>query len=1025
MILKLTNTLKNYRYLNFSLVLIGGLIFGYIYRNNQLNLLTTEYISWFGWSEYLFHLVIGILFSLFLFQIVKKLYSPKWPKKYEPFVKLIPCLCLIVFPIFFADYGIQYSLQIIIFFLIILSILTCLSNFKTYSNASQAIFIAAFQVSLFSIIYWQPNLSMPWVGYTDIFMARQIGSSGIYNQLASANLNQYSGSLPLIYATTHHHVIAYVIGLLGVSPQTGLFDFLINNFFAMVLFAISSFCLYLYLIKFLKLKSSIAIIGCIFFIANFYIYGIINSSEKTHALNYVFFPLVLYLFEKGIIKNSLPLIFLSGLINHFPNAFLYTYPENFIVFDIIIGSILVLRCILGYFSFSRFFVIGIMYSLGVLSLSFWLLPLIDFYINNRDSLGLSGYKDIQLHLGFGIHLPLIYPVYIGFISILGFVCLISLSFKAIISKQCNNFSIDNNTVIWIFLFLFLLFTSFGNDFIFSKLLSIKGVAFPFTRYWFRFGSGYTFVSIIVCCIGLNYFVSKTRYIDKFYYYLILSCLPLFIILIEPFLETLKIYRENGPNLYLGRNWKEIIFLENKFFLYISSLLPILTFAILKIIRKERVHSILLFALSSTISILFVVPLGLKEMVFYTFVIIMALMFYYFIKKNNGIKTSSNIELTLLLIAILSIFPYHNEAIISQKNVNGYLSLIKDKKLGPRAKKMDFSTLVYASNHMRDKIILNHINDQLTNVGLKKLSNYSKHNCSYIINKWQNYIQKKIDKGLNVNFENKTFNTYHKNIFPRRCWTKFAEVTSKETFKKYKQSNFFGTPFTKKQALSPLNESIFNVAGMTGRPEIWRWFSFYNSYLPIPQGLEAWSFPYQNAVSKNYINDLSISHIQMIKDDYKLFKKSMLAKDFKISDRMLGKNGVEHIFLQKINPIPIASFKCNKKEINYIGKNKYKCSENENTIFINDIRGNFISLNMNIKIPETLKISMASHRDWRFINLGNFKIKENPSKDFLNFSVTKGKGNLLIEFSSLPLKIGCLIFWTFINIFLFNFNREKI
>ena len=70
------------------------------------------------------------------------------------------------------------------------------------------------QVSVFAIIYWQPNLSVPWSGYTDIFMARQIGSTGMYNQLASANLNQYSGALPFIYATTHHHVIAYVIGLI-------------------------------------------------------------------------------------------------------------------------------------------------------------------------------------------------------------------------------------------------------------------------------------------------------------------------------------------------------------------------------------------------------------------------------------------------------------------------------------------------------------------------------------------------------------------------------------------------------------------------------------------------------------------------------------------------------------------------------------------------------------------------------------------------------------------------------------------
>ena len=69
---------------------------------------------------------------------------------------------------------------------------------------------------------------------------------------------------------------------------------------------------------------------------------------------------------------------------------------------------------------------------------------------------------------------------------------------------------------------------------------------------------------------------------------------------------------------------------------------------------------------------------------------------------------------------------------------------------------------------------------------------------------------------------------------------------------------------------------------------------------------------------------------------------------------------------------------------YIKKNEYECFENKNSLIIHDIRGNFISLNMNVKNTETLKMSIASHRDWRFINLGNFNINKNPSKDFLNF-----------------------------------------
>ena len=86
--------------------------------------------------------------------------------------------------------------------------------------------------------------------------------------------------------------------------------------------------------------------------------------------------------------------------------------------------------------------------------------------------------------------------------------------------------------------------------------------------------------------------------------------------------------------------------------------------------------------------------------------------------------------------------------------------------------------------------------------------------------------------------------------------------------------------------------------MTGRPEIWRWFSLYNTYLPIPKGLEAWSFPYESAILNDNINALSISHMQMVDDDYKLFKRTLEAKNFKILDEIKGKNGVKYIFWKK-------------------------------------------------------------------------------------------------------------------------------
>ena len=135
--------IKNDNYIKFIFIVLSGLIFGYQYRNEQLNLLTKkDKITWFGFSEYFFYLLIGILFSLFLFQIAKTICLKHWEKNCRRIVYLFPSICLMFFPSYFNDYGIQYSLQIIIFFLIILTFLSFISNWKTYNQKSQAIIIA-------------------------------------------------------------------------------------------------------------------------------------------------------------------------------------------------------------------------------------------------------------------------------------------------------------------------------------------------------------------------------------------------------------------------------------------------------------------------------------------------------------------------------------------------------------------------------------------------------------------------------------------------------------------------------------------------------------------------------------------------------------------------------------------------------------------------------------------------------------------------------------------------------------------
>ena len=162
-------------------------------------------------------------------------------------------------------------------------------------------------------------------------------------------------------------------------------------------------------------------------------------------------------------------------------------------------------------------------------------------------------------------------------------------------------------------------------------------------------------------------------------------------------------------------------------------------------KIEKVRYVLIISISFTISIFFCNSLRFKRYDILFYFLFMVIIFYYFIKKNDIVKSSSNQELVIIIICLISIFPYHNDAIISQNNTNGYLGLIKNDKLGPRNKKIDFSTLIYASNHMRDNKIFNHVNTQLTKVGLKKLDNHSKNHCSYLVSKWQKYIQQKKKK----------------------------------------------------------------------------------------------------------------------------------------------------------------------------------------------------------------------------------------------------------------------------------------
>ena len=61
-------------------------------------------------------------------------------------------------------------------------------------------------------------------------------------------------------------------------------------------------------------------------------------------------------------------------------------------------------------------------------------------------------------------------------SILGLFTLLYLSFQIILHKQWIKISL-NNTTMWFLIFLFLVLSSLGNEFIFAKLLSIKEVGF--------------------------------------------------------------------------------------------------------------------------------------------------------------------------------------------------------------------------------------------------------------------------------------------------------------------------------------------------------------------------------------------------------------------------------------------------------------------------------------------------------------------------------------------------------------------
>ena len=71
------------------------------------------------------------------------------------------------------------------------------------------------------------------------------------------------------------------------------------------------------------------------------------------------------------------------------------------------------------------------------------------------------------------------------------------------------------------------------------------------------------------------------------------------------------------------------------------------------IKIEKVRYVLTISTSFTISIFFVILLGLKDMIPY-FIFYLWSLFYYFI-KNDIVKSSSNQEL-IIIICLISIFP---------------------------------------------------------------------------------------------------------------------------------------------------------------------------------------------------------------------------------------------------------------------------------------------------------------------------------------------------------------------------------
>jgi hypothetical protein len=1003
------------------IISISGMLFGYEYRFTQIQLLVGQESLLYSPNQYLYYFLIGILVSLFIFQIIWMIANYLFEANNSFILSMLAPLMLGSSYFFGSSFSIQHSLQLVLAYLIFLILCVSLKYTKNLTKFRQLDVFYSCLIALFSLLFWQVTISNPINGYTDSYFARQIGSIGFYNQFASANLNQYSGGLPFSYATTHHHVVAYLTGLFGVSPQRELFDFISNNLFLALGFLSSTACLFHFLRRSLKISRSAALLGCIFFISNFYIYGLLNSGEKTHCYNYIFFPVVIWLCEKGIKEKSFLLIFSAGLLNHFPNSFLYTYPENFIVFDLIIGLFILGRFLQNSDQYTLHLNYFLSYGLGALSLAFWYLPILDFIINEPGSLGLSGYSHIQLHLGFGWHLPLIYPVYIGFVAFPSLVAFGAWAIYKIRRRKYFKIDFDDN-IMWFLIFIFLGIASIGHETYLSKFLSIKDIAFPYTRYWFRFGSGITFASIIICTIGIDKLIKFSRVSRNLKgCFISLSLSPLLILISPVLLEKLPIFKQFGANLYLGSHSEGLPYLESSTLLILCSCIPIFIFVSLKYFQKTQINFLLLLGIASIIVSIAFEPLHLNSTYLSVFYALLFICITITIVINTSWIAQSSFVLTLFAISLLSSYSFIIPTTSNHQNKQGFGSLISNSVTNSRQRSLDFGTIAYASRHQRDVSVYKQLEPYFKNLEAQNNgeSGGQKFNltCDNIILFWESLND---IENLTVNIEQEIY----MGINPNKCWTRFAEVVSTKNIDKYKNGI---NNFTFRQSLTPLSENVFNVAGMTGRPEIWRWFSSYNDFLPVPKGIDSgWYVPLEQLINTPILNDLSVSTIQMLYDDFKHFKNTEAGRRFKVKSEIITGNGEKFIFLEDRNAKPIANYKCTQDKDTKLGQRPWKfssddfddvCPNNGNSIKILDLRGNFMAFDLNVLSSDKLQISFLNHRDWQILNFGSFTLSKNESEHLFSLPVEKGNGVLILEYASLPVKLGFLIFWILINLFL--------